>query len=113
MHRVIMNAPPHLQVDHINHDTLDNRKHNLRLVTPPQNRLNSCKQERSLSQFKGVTWNKRKKKWVTQISFNRKRRFAGYFDNEIDAALAYNQKAQELFGEYALLNQILKKDGQR
>jgi len=107
MHRQIMNAPPGKQVDHRNHDTLDNRKANLRICTSAENNRNQRKQRGcSSSQFKGVSWHKRKRKWVAYICPDDKQQHLGLFTDEIDAALAYNIAAAEMFGEFALLNDI-------
>ena len=56
------------------------------------------------SKFKGVTWHKHKKKWVTQLNVNNNARWLGTFDNEEDAAKAYNQAAKDYYGESAYLN---------
>ena len=56
------------------------------------------------SRYKGVCWHKRKKKWCVSICKSGKRAYLGPFDNETEAALAYDQKAKELFGEFAYLN---------
>lgn len=107
MHRIIMDAPRNMQVDHINHNTLDNRKRNLRLCTHNQNQQNQTPSKNTLSQYKGVSWAKQRKKWVARIGINKKRLFLGYFKNEEQAAIAYNKAAKELFGEYALLNEVI------
>lgn len=106
MHRVIMNAPKKMQVDHKNHDTLDNRKQNLRLCSCSQNCMNTIKHKKFTSKHKGVYWLKDVKKWRVTIVIKRKRIHLGYFDNEEDGARAYNKKAKELFGEFALLNDV-------
>ena len=58
------------------------------------------------SKYKGVCWDKSRNKWLANTQFNRKSIFIGYYDIEEDAALAYNKKATELFGEFACLNEI-------
>ncbi len=103
MHRKIMNAPKNLQVDHRNHQTLDNRRCNLRLCTNGQNQHNRRLQG-GASQYKGVVWHKRDKKWCVNIRHNSQRIWLGYFDTEIDAAKAYDAKAKILHGEFAYLN---------
>ena len=104
MHRVIMNATKGIQVDHKNHDTLDNRRANLRLATRFQNQHNAKRRSDSFSQYKGVSWHKRIKKWIVGIKLNNHRYHLGYFISEIEAALAYDKKAKELFGEFAHTN---------
>lgn len=107
MHRLIINAPAGIQVDHLNHDGLDNRKINLRLCSNAQNARNARKKLTPCSsKFKGVSWDKLDRKWKASIRFNRKSRTIGRFNTEDQAAIAYNEKAKELFGEFACLNKI-------
>lgn len=104
MHRVIMNAPKGLEVDHINHDTLDNQRKNLRLVTQSQNQQNSKKRKNCSSKYKGVHWHKLTRKWRSKISSLGEPIHLGLYKSEIGAAKAYDKKAIELFGEFAYLN---------
>lgn len=105
MHRQIMNPPPYLFVDHINHNGLDNRKANLRIVTPAQNSRNRVKgKNKKSSKYKGVCLDKETNKWRSAIRFNRKPIHLGYFESEEDAAKAYDEAAEKLFGEFASLN---------
>lgn len=105
LHRLIMDCPKGLEVDHINHDNLDNRKNNLRIVTRKQNRYNTRRQVGSVSKFKGVWYYKgRNKPWVASVNKDKKKYSLGYFYTQEEAAIAYNKKALELFGEYACLN---------
>jgi len=107
MHRVIMNAPPEMEVDHINHDTLNNQKSNLRLCTRTENNRNQRKLSGNFSsQYKGVSWHQLAQKWRVQIQDNNKRRHLGLFTDETDAARVYNKAAREMFGEYAVLNRV-------
>ena len=105
MHRLIMNTPHGMETDHINGNGLDNRRSNLRICTRSQNKMNTCLSSKNTSGYKGVCWNKNSKKWRAEIEY-KKSICLGYFDNKIDAAKAYNQKAKELFGEFAKLNKI-------
>ncbi len=91
-------------VDHINHDTLNHQRSNLRLCTNAQNSANKHKKAAGSSQYKCVDWQKTANKWRVRIMFEGKRIHLGFFDSEIEAALAYDKKAIELFGEYAYLN---------
>ncbi|MHC4642734.1 MAG: HNH endonuclease, partial [Planctomycetota bacterium] len=105
MHRQIFDVPGDKFVDHINHNSLDNRKANLRIVTNMQNSWNKRKQRGDYSsQYKGVSWAKRVGKWHTEIYCRGTRIFIGYFDNQISAGRAYDAKAAELYGDYAVLN---------
>lgn len=106
MHRLIINAPDHLQVDHINGNKLDNRKSNLRLCTNSENQRNTGKKSTNTSGYKGVSWKKGNSKFAAQIQVEGKNKHIGYFHNPVDAAKAYNQKAIEYFGEFALLNEV-------
>ena len=103
MHRVIMNPPSHLFVDHIDHNGLNNCKSNLRLCTPAQNRYNLISKKGN-SKYKGVHWKRSRKKWAAAIQLNRKIYHIGHFTDEIAAARAYDERARELHGEFACLN---------
>lgn len=82
LHRFLTNAPKGFDVDHINHDTLDNRQENLRVVTRAENMQNRAGAEkRSKSGIRGVSWDNTKKKWVVFIKVNRKSRYMGSFDD--------------------------------
>jgi len=103
MHRQIMDAPVGMEVDHRNHNTLDNRRNELRVCTGSQNQHNTASKTGS-SQYKGVCWNKRSGKWVVYIWFDGKQWSLGYFTDEEDAAKAYDKAARELFREFAYCN---------
>ncbi len=102
MSREIMKPEDGMVVDHINHDTLDNRKANLRTCTSSENMRNSYPQKNASSPFKGVTPVHRK--WKVHIRYKNTMMYLGLFSTEIDAALAYDRKAKELHGEFAYLN---------
>jgi hypothetical protein len=106
MHREVIDPPAHLDIDHINHNGLDNREANLRPATRAQNSANKLiiKRKGSSSKYKGVNWNKRKKNWRVRICINGRRIFLGYFDDEIQAAKAYDKAAKKYHGEFASLN---------
>ena len=104
MHRVIMNAPDHLVVDHIDHNGLNNCKSNLRLCTSAQNAYNAVSSYSSTSKYKGLYWDSGDKRWIAKIQANGKRVHIGYFTDEIEAAKAYDEKASQLHGEFACLN---------
>ena len=105
MHRQIINAPNSLYVDHINHNTLDNRKANLRPATPAENARNAYyPKKNATSKFRGVWFNKQTNKWRSQITVDRKKKQVGYFDNQHDAAKAYDKAARKYHGQFAVLN---------
>ena len=89
------------EIDHINHNGLDNRKSNLRLATISQNQQNSQIKRNNKSGYKGVVFRKDANKWRAQIGFNEKTFCLGYFNNPKSAAQSYNKKAKELFGQFA------------
>jgi len=104
MHRQIMRAPKGVMCDHRNHNGLDNRKSNLRLCASAQNQYNKRAKKDCSSRYKGVILRSDCKRWRARIGFNGKRIHVGDFTNEMDAAMAYDDKAIELFGEFAYLN---------
>jgi hypothetical protein len=106
MHRQIMKTTKGFDVDHLDHNTSNNQKENLRNVTRSQNNTNRNKRIGTSSKYKGVCWNKGNKKWVA-IIWNK---HLGCFDTEEEAALAYNKVAAELY-EHAKLN-ILKENNE-
>lgn len=103
MARAIMGAPSGLEVDHINGDPLDNRKANLRIATHKQNGRNR-KQLGGTSRYKGVCWDSRRRKWKASIGLDCGLVNIGRYDNEVDAARAYDRHAMRLYGEYARPN---------
>lgn len=107
MHRIILNPPKDMSIDHINHNRLDNRKENLRICTHKQNSYNQLwKKENNHSKYKGVTWAKHTKRWKATIKKDGKVKFLGYFNEEIKAAEAYNKAALICFGNYAKVNKL-------
>ena len=100
MHRVIMSAPNELQVDHINGNGLDNRKLNLRLVTPHQNNLNKGRSKHNTSGYPGVSWHKGERKWQAYIQVNEKPIFLGKFVLKDDAIKARQEAELIYFGEF-------------
>lgn len=104
MHRFILNVPEGKQVDHINGDGLDNRRCNLRICVPSQNMMNQTNFRGGTSKFKGVSWYKAGEKWRAYINKDGRQISLGYFEDEKQAARAYDEAAAELFGEFAYLN---------
>lgn len=105
MHRDIMNSPKGLLVDHKNHDSLDNRRENLRLATHSQNTCNKqTKRVGCSSKFRGVSYDKKRGYWNTQVVCHGKMVFFARFKDEIAAAHAYDAAAKKYHGEFARLN---------
>ncbi len=105
MHREIAHTPEGLECDHINGNSLDNRKANLRSATRQQNCWNSRKRRpKSLSKYKGVSYSKRGRPWKAQLIVDGKRIYLGSFDKEKAAAKAYDAAAKKYFGDFAALN---------
>lgn len=116
LHRFILNAPKGRLVDHINHNTLDNRKSNLRLCSNLENSRNkqNIKREGSTSIYKGVSVCRSetgKPKYRADINTGSKQLQIGVFDLELDAALAYNEAAIRYHGEFACINDIKVEPG--
>ena len=103
MAREILMVKINEQADHINHDTLDNRRANLRASTASQNQHNKMAMKNNTSGYKGVylEWDG---KWRATIAVNRKRFRLGRFTCPVKAAKAYDEAARELHGEFACLN---------
>lgn len=106
MHKMLMNPQKGFDVDHINHNKLDNRKCNLRICTRSQNKQNQAKQKNNKSGFKGVSWHNKLNKWQALIMVDRHLRHLGYFDEIEDAARAYNLAAKQYHGDYSVLNTV-------
>lgn len=102
MHRVILDAQPGELVDHINGDTLDNRRENLRLVDGYQNQHN--RRATQGRPYKGVSWYKRKSKWQARIQAYGRSYHLGYYKDPLEAALVYDAASQHLHGVYGRLN---------
>jgi AP2 domain len=107
MHRLIAGAGPKEQVDHWDGDGLNNVQLNLRIATGSQNLANRGKPrwKHSLtSQFKGVSWDKNRERWIVFIKVGDKHRGLGRFIDEEEAARAYDKAAFEGWGRFARLN---------
>lgn len=108
MHRLIVRAKDEQQVDHRDGNGLNNRRKNLRCASNAQNAYNMALRPNSLSGYKGVSryssHNRYTGEWVASIKHNGKKLYLGKFIDPKDAALAYDAKAKELFGEFAWLN---------
>jgi hypothetical protein len=97
LHREIAGALPGQQVDHINGDGLDCRRENLRFVTQSQNQQNQRPvRTNSTTGARGVTWDKRKRKFVAHLKLNGRYVFLGYFGT-IEEASASAQAGRKRY----------------
>lgn len=107
MHREIMKPSDNEEVDHISpNSTLNNIKSNLRICSTPQNQWNTGPNKANKSGFRGVCWDKRKRKWRCSICVFPQRIFLGYFILAEDAAGVWNEAAIKFHGEFAFQNQV-------
>jgi HNH endonuclease/AP2 domain len=103
MHQQITKAGV-MEVDHINHNGLDNRRSNLRKCVQQQNAGNTRMRTNNTSGFKGVSWSKASKKWLVTITDHGVQKHLGLFDDPEEAAGVYDDAAIKVFGEFAWLN---------
>jgi hypothetical protein len=112
MHREILGAPRGLEVDHIDGDSLNNQRSNLRLATRRENKRNQrYKKAGASSQYKGVFWNTKCQTWCATICVTptdptkrEQHLYLGRFDSEVAAARAYDAAAREHHGAFAAPN---------
>ena len=108
LHRVILGLSDGdtTEVDHRNRNKADNRRENLRPCTASQNQAARPFPPGATSTYRGVRWEADRGRWRAGITCNWKRHYLGRFATEKAAALAYNQAATKLFGEFAVLNEV-------
>lgn len=104
MHREILTPIDGFITDHINRDTLDNRRSNLRRCTKKQNMMNSNKPRRNTSGYKGVSYARNCNKFVAYIKIDGNHHCLGYFSDPVDAARTYDRMAIQQFGQFASIN---------
>lgn len=102
LHRLIMNYYGKDDVDHHNHDTLDDTKNNLFVVDKNKNSKNrKSKNSNNKSGYRNVCWDKKTNKWMVQLQVNGKNTVLGRFDDVHEAGKFAEEKRKELYGEYA------------
>ena len=108
MHRLIMGVMDNkdVEVDHIKHNTLDNRKSQLRIGTKWDNNLNHDLLKTNTSGYTGVRWDKKNNKWYATISYNRQPIWLGYYTNIDDAIEARKKAEDKYFKEWSYNNSI-------
>jgi len=94
-------------VDHIDGNKLNNKLENLRWATPSENLMNKKKKGNTTSIYKGVYCDKRTNKWISRVNINGTSMWYGTHNTENEAGIAYNNKAIELFGTFAKINNII------
>lgn len=104
MHRLIAGDPDGKIVDHKDHDTLNNRRKNLRAVSDAESNWNRRIRKDSTSGATGVTWNSRDRLWYARLGVNGKRLHLGNFKTKEEAISAYSTAAIEHHGAFADLN---------
>ena len=105
VHRLIMKPDDGLVVDHIDGNGLNNLRENLRVCTNAENSRNARQYKKTASKFKGVSRaDSKSKPWKARLKYNYKEVHIGIFKTQEEAARAYDEKAKELFGEFAHLN---------
>ena len=104
LHRIIMNAPDDIEIDHIDGDTKNCRKYNMRFATRSENNRNQRLRKDNSSGFKGVHWNKYANKWIAQINVDKKHYCLGRFKTVEEAVNVYNEAAVKYHKEFAKLN---------
>lgn len=105
LHRLIMSAEKNIQVDHINGDTLDNRKDNLRLCTGAQNVRNTHKlNSNNTSGYKGVFYDNTYNKWIATFMYKGKKKMLGYFNTAKEGAIAYDRKVRTITDPFLTCN---------
>ena len=100
MHRLIMDAPKDMQVDHVDGNGLNNTRDNLRIATNSQNQHNKRKNKNNTSGFKGVGWDAPSGKWRARIMTDSNRTVLGYFDTPEAAYVAYCKASEKMHGEF-------------
>jgi hypothetical protein len=103
LHRFLMNPKENEYVDHINHNTLDNRKENLRVCTNEENCRNKRTYKNNTSGVKGVTWMKKNQVWIARITYNKKRIHLGCFSTLEEAKKSRQEAEIKYFGEFRYL----------
>lgn len=108
MHRVLLGVTDRRRlVDHIDRNGLNNQRSNIRACNYSENSMNSKPEAGSTSRFRGITFDAtRKRKWRVRIAKQGIRKFIGHFETEEEAALAYNEAAIIIHGEFASLNKV-------
>jgi hypothetical protein len=106
VHRFITECPPHLVVDHADHDTANNLRSNLRIASLSQNRANRLVDPATSAIYRGVSEHNpgQPRPFVAACIKDGRRHFSRHFESAEEAAREYDRMALELHGEFAVLN---------
>ena len=100
LHRTLMNAPKGLVIDHIDGNTLNCQKSNMRICTQAENNKNMKKPWFNTSGYKGVSWHKGHKRWRADISIDNHQKSLGEYDTPEEAYKIYCEAKKNLHGKY-------------
>ena len=106
LHRFILNADKGYEVDHIDLDTLNNRRNNLRVCTHQQNQCNQPLQQNNKSGVSGVSYYKARQKYRARIKISQQDVHLGYYSSFLEAIQARNEGIKLMFGEYGRINEV-------
>lgn len=104
MHSMVISRGGKTQVDHIDHNGLNNQKSNLRAASHAENQRNRGKEKGNTSGYKGVSFQKSTGQWQASIRIDGTLVYMGCFDSKEEAARAYDRAAKKKHGEFAKLN---------
>lgn len=113
MHKMIIDCPEGMEIDHINGNGLDNRRCNLRVCSASENSCNTAKHKKYSSKYKGVSWSKANGMWLSAIKKDGILYKIGFFRSEVSAALSYDNYARRLHKDFARLNFPCIEKGER
>lgn len=106
LHRLVMDVSENIKVDHIKHNTFDNRKSKLRIATTSQNAMNRIIGSNNTSGITGVVWAKSRNKWKAEIKINDKTIYLGSYDRFEDAIKARKEAEEKYFGNFSYDNSM-------
>jgi hypothetical protein len=104
LHRFIMRPALGLVVDHINGDTLDNKRSNLRVCTRAENARNCHMKKEPKYKYRGVEYNSQMKRYRSSLWFEKKKIRSAWVRTALEAAILYDQTAEKYYGDFAILN---------
>ena len=102
--RFLLNCPPGFEVDHINHNRLDNRRCNLRIATKSENSANTRRIKNGILRYKGVSYCTQTGRWRASIHYGDMQTTIGRYDTMEQAAVAHDLVSYKLYGDFAWLN---------